>query len=205
MATYIVVGGAQQGAIGCHSDTGHAHILLRNQLVAAIVLGEIPDLDTAGAVAADDLALVGVDDDIVGGAAVIVAALDGAGARLPDLDGAVLGAGHHPLTLAVEGDAGDVARVALEGQQRVGVGALDVEQLDGVVAGGREEALVGRDAQAVDLGVWVLNGARADAGESLPEPVMRQRSASAHLGPMTTAKGNDKEYRDWKKAAYRMV
>lgn len=114
--------------------------------MTTIVLGKIPDLDAAGAVAADDLALVGVDDDIVGGATMVVAALDGASARLPDLDGAVLGAGHHPLALAVEGDAGDVARVALKGQQRVGVGALDVEQLDGVVAGGREEALVGRDA-----------------------------------------------------------
>lgn len=114
--------------------------------MTAVVLGQIPDFDAARAIAADDLALVGMDDHIVGGTAMVVAALDGAGAGLPDLDSAVLRAGHHPLALAVKGDTSDVARVALKGQQRVGIGALDVEQLYGVVAGGREEALVGRYA-----------------------------------------------------------
>lgn len=95
--------------------------------MTAVVLGEIPDLDATCAVAANDLALVGVDDHIVGGAAVIIAALNRASARLPDLYGAILGTGHHPLAFAVERDARDVARVALKGQQRVGVGALDIE------------------------------------------------------------------------------
>jgi hypothetical protein len=58
----------------------------------------------------------------------------------------------------VEGDAGDVARVAFECEQRVGVGGLDVEELDGMVACGGEVALVGGDAEAVDLGVWMLDG-----------------------------------------------
>ena len=144
--------------------------------MGAVVLGEVPDPDAAGPVAADDLALVGVYDDVVGGGAVVVAALDGAAARLPDLDGAVLGARDHPLALAVEGDARDVARVALEGEQRVRVGGLDVEELDGVVARRGEEALVGRDTEPVDLGVWVLDRARADAREGLPEPVSRASS-----------------------------
>lgn len=180
--TYVVVGRTQQSAIGRHSDTRHAHILLGNQLVTAVVLGKVPDLDAARAVAADDLALVGVDDNVVGGAAMVVAALDGAGACLPDLDSAVLGARHHPLALAMEGNAGDVARVALEGQQWVWVGALDVEQLDGMVAGGREEALVGRDAQAIDLGVWVLDRARADAREGLPESAVRDGQRAPTFG-----------------------
>lgn len=141
--------------------------------MCAGILGQVPDADVAGAVAADNLALVGVDGDIIGRAAVAVAALDGAGARLPDLDGAVLGARHHPLALAVEGDAGDVARVALKRQQRARVGRLDVVELDGLVAGGGEVALVGRDAQAVDLRVGVLDRAGADAGERLPEPADR--------------------------------
>lgn len=111
--------------------------------MTTVVLGKIPDLDAACAVAADDLALVGVNDHIIGGAAMIIAALDRAGTRLPDLYGAILGAGHHPLALAMERDASDVARVALKGQQWIGVGALDVEQLNSVVAGGCEEALVG--------------------------------------------------------------
>ena len=82
--------------------------------MGAVILGQVPNADAAVAVAADDLALVGVDDNVVCGAAVIVAALDDAAARLPDLDRAVLGASDHPLPLTVKGDAGDVARMALE-------------------------------------------------------------------------------------------
>lgn len=113
--------------------------------------------------------------DIVDSAAVVVAALDGATACFPNLDGAILGACDHPLALAVECDARDVARVALEGQQGVGIGRFDVEELDGMVAGGREEALVGGDTQAVDLRVGMLDCAGADARESLPEPVLSVR------------------------------
>lgn len=138
--------------------------------MGAVILGQVPDADAAPAVAADDLALVRVDDDVVGGGAVVVAPLYGAAARLPDLDGAVLGARHHPLALAVEGDAGDVARVALEREQRVRVRRLDVVELDRVVAGRGQEPLVGRDAEAVHLRVGVLDRARADPGEGFPEP-----------------------------------
>jgi len=139
--------------------------------VGAVVLGQVPHAYAAVAVAADDLALVGVDDDVVGGAAVVVAPLYGPAPRLPYLDGAVLGARHHPLALAVEGYARDVARVALEDEQRVRVGGFDIEELDRVVAGRGEEALVRRYAQAVHLRVGVLYGARADARERLPEAV----------------------------------
>ncbi len=123
-----------------------------------------------------------MDDDVVGCGAMVVASLYGGVARLPDLDSAILGAGHHPLALAVEGDAGDVARVALEAQHRVGVRGLDVEELDRVVAGGGDEAFVGRNAEAVDLRVGVLDRARADAGQSLPES--REASTSVtHAAP----------------------
>jgi hypothetical protein len=59
----------------------------------------------------------------------------------------------------VEGNARDVARVALKCEERIGIRRLDVVQLDRMVAGGGEEALVGGDAQSVDLGVGVLDGA----------------------------------------------
>lgn len=150
--------------------------------MGAIVLGQVPHANAAAAIAADDFALVGVNHDIVDGAAVVVAALDGAAARLPNLDGAVFGARDHPLALAVERDARDVARVALKGEEGVRVGRLDVEELDRVVAGGREEALVGRDAQAVDLRVRVLDGAGTDARESLPEPVATAVSVRSGQG-----------------------
>lgn len=71
----------------------------------------------------------------------------------------------------MEGDARDVAGVALKDEQWRRVGRPDVEELDVVVARGGEEALVGRDAEAVDLRVRVLDGAGADAGEGFPEPV----------------------------------
>lgn len=178
-STYIVIGGAQDGAIRSDRNARNRDVLLGDQLVGTVVLGEIPNADATTPVTTDDFALVGVDDDVVDGAAVVVAALDGAAARLPDLDGAVLGACDHPLALAVEGDARDVARVALKGQQGVGVGRLDVEELDRVVARGREEALVGRDAQAVDLRVGVLDRAGADAGEGLPETWLLLANKSA--------------------------
>lgn len=168
---HIVIGSAKQRPIRSNRDARDAHVLLGDQLMATVISREIPHAHAARAIAANNLALVRVDDDVVDGATVVVAALDGAAARLPNLDGAVLGARHHPLALAVERDARDVARVALKRQQRVGVGRLDVKELDGVVAGGGEVALVGRDAEPVHLRVWVLDRARADAREGFPESV----------------------------------
>ena len=81
----------------------------------ALVLAQVPDADCTGAVAADKLALVRVDDDVIDGGTVVVVALDRAGPDVPDLDRAVLGARDHPLALAVEGDGGHVGRVTLEG------------------------------------------------------------------------------------------
>ena len=125
--TYGIVGGAKQRSVASHGDARDGDVLLGDELVGAVILSEIPDADTAATVAADNLALVGMDDDVVGGAAVVVAALDGAATGLPDLDGAVLARGDHPLALAVESDAGDVAGVTLEGHQRVRVRRLHIE------------------------------------------------------------------------------
>jgi hypothetical protein len=49
-----------------------------------------------------------------------------------------------------------------------------------VVAGGGEVALVGRDAEPVDLGVWVWDGARADATEGFPEALFRMSVKRQH-------------------------
>jgi hypothetical protein len=69
----------------------------------------------------------------------------------------------------VKGHAGDVGCVAVKGQDSVGVGRLDVVELDRVVASGSEVSLVGRYAKAVYLRVWVWDGARANAAEGFPE------------------------------------
>lgn len=92
-----------------------------------------------------------MDNDVVHGTPVVVASLDDASACFPNLDSTVLGAGAHPLALAVKSHTGDVSLVTLKGEQRVGVGRLDVVELDGVVPRGGEVALVGGDAEAIDL------------------------------------------------------
>jgi hypothetical protein len=63
--------------------------------------------------------------------------------------------------------------VAFEDEEGRRIGRADVEELDGVMAGGGEEAFVGRDAEAIDLRVRMLDCARADAREGLPEPRAR--------------------------------
>ena len=68
-------------------------------------------------------------------------------------------------------DACDIIRVTLKGHHRVRVGGFDVEEFDIGVACRGEVAFVGGDAETVDLGVGVLEGARTDAGEGFPEPV----------------------------------
>ena len=98
-----------------------------------------------------------MDDDVVGSGAMIVASLYGRIARLPDLNGSILGASDHPFPLAMEGDARDVARVALKAQDRIWIRRFYIEELDGVVAGGGNETFIGGDAETVDLRVGVLH------------------------------------------------
>lgn len=135
----------------------------------AVVLSEVPDPNIAAAIAANDLALVWVYDNIVDRTAMIVASLDSPTAGLPDLNGAILRAGHHPFSFTVEGYARDISSVALKGQQGIGVGGLDIVELDSMVARCCEETLVWGYTQAIDLGIRVLNGSGADTRERLPE------------------------------------
>lgn len=86
-----------------------------------IVFCEIPNADASRSVAADDLPLIRMDDNIIYRAAVTVGALDRARPRVPDLDRTVLRARHHPFALTVEGYARNVPRMALEGEERVWV------------------------------------------------------------------------------------
>jgi hypothetical protein len=131
--------------------------------VAALVLAQIPDAHIAPAVAADELALVRMDHDVVNWHSVGIVPLDITTPSVPDLDRTIFARRDQPLGFAVERNACDVAGVAVEGEDRVGVRRLDVVELDGVVPCGGEVALIGRDAEAVDLRVGVGDGARADA------------------------------------------
>lgn len=137
--------------------------------MGADTFAEVPDTDHTGTVTANELALVGMDDHIVDRSPMDVVALETAGASIPDLDSTILGAGDHPLALAVEGNSSDIVGVTVEGHHRVGVGGFDIIQLDIVMTGGGQVALVRGDAKTVDLGVRVLDSTRADTGQGLPE------------------------------------
>ena len=72
----------------------------------------------------------------------------------------------------MESHAGDVGRVSIEGEDCIGVGRLDVVELDGVVASSGEVALVGGYAETIYLRVWVRDCAGADAAEGFPEALV---------------------------------
>jgi hypothetical protein len=112
----------------------------------ALVLSEIPDADITTAVAANELALVWVDNYIVYGNPVAVVPLDTARASVPNLDCAVFRARHHPLPLAMEGDTSDVASMAVKRENCVWVAGFNVVKLDCMVASRREVAFIGRNA-----------------------------------------------------------
>lgn len=137
--------------------------------MCAVVFGQVPDAYATTAVAADNLALVGMNDNIVDGGAVVVAALNGGRSRVPNLDGTVLGARNHPLAFAMKRNTRNVVGVALKYEKRIGVCRLNVKELDGVVAGDGEEALIGRYAETIDLRIGVLNGTGAYARKGFPE------------------------------------
>jgi hypothetical protein len=146
----------------------------------ACVLGQIPKPDAPRSVAANDLALVRVDYHVVRWGAMVVAPLYCARPCLPYFDSAVFRACHHPFSLAVKGDACDVARVALKDKVWRWIGVSDFKELDCVMAGGGKISLVGRDAQTVHLRVWVLDRSRTDARKRLPEPDGMVITSCAH-------------------------
>lgn len=137
--------------------------------MTALVLSQVPDPHIPSPITANQLPLVRVNNHIIHRDAMGIVPLHIAAARIPDLDRAVFARRHQPLGLAVECDARDVGRVTVEGEDGVGVRRFDIVELDGMMAGRGEVALVGRDAEAVYLGVGVWDGARADAAESFPE------------------------------------
>ena len=122
-----IVSSCKKIAITADRDTGDRDLPVRRQVVGALILGQIPEPNAAGTVAADDLALVRMDNHIVYRGTVAVTALDVAGADIPDLDGAVFGARHHPFAFNLEGDTSDVSGMALKYHQWCRIGGSDIE------------------------------------------------------------------------------
>lgn len=81
---------------------------------------------------------------------------------------------------------GDVIRVPIKRHDGVRVRRLDIVEFDIVMACGRQKALIGSDAKTIHLGIWVLDGSRADARQSLPEAVFRILISPDGLQPLRT-------------------
>ena len=163
VGTHGVVPRAQECPVASNRHTGHRNIRLGYQLMRAFILPQIPDPHAPAPIAGDQLPLIRMNNHIIDRALMQIIPLDTPRPRVPDLNRPILGAGHHPFALAVESHAGDVARVPVEREHGVRVRGADVVELDVVVPGRGEVALVRRDAEPVDLRVWVLDCARADA------------------------------------------
>lgn len=138
--------------------------------MCALVLAQVPDPDITPTITRDNLPLIWMDDHVVDRNAVIIAPLDCSILRLPHFHPAIFRASYHPLSLAVEGNTCYVARMTREYHHRSWICGANIEKLDIVISSCSEVALVWGDAQAVHLGVRMLNRTMAYARKSFPKP-----------------------------------
>ena len=127
-----IIPNTEHGPVGRNSDTSNRNVLLGHKMMCAFALAEIPDAHIPASVDADQLPLVGMNDDVVDrkAAGVGIVALDRRRAGIPDLDRAVLRACDEPFPFTMPSDARHVARVSLEGEHGVRVRVFDVIELD---------------------------------------------------------------------------
>jgi len=111
---YRVVPSAEKRTIARHGHTSHRDIILRNELVSALVFAQVPDPDISSTVTANEFALIRMNDNIVDRNSMAVVTLISASAGIPDLDIAIFGASDHPFSLTVESYSSDVAGVTFE-------------------------------------------------------------------------------------------
>lgn len=110
--------------------------------MGTFVLAKIPDSYVTSSIAANELPLVGMNNNIIDRSSVGIVALHIAGSRIPDLHGAIFRAGHHPLALAVKCNAGDVVSVTLKSEDGRWIRGLNVIKFDGMVTRGGKVAFV---------------------------------------------------------------
>jgi hypothetical protein len=82
--------------------TLYRDIILRNELVSALVFAQVPDPDISSTVTANEFALIRMNDNIVDRNSMAVVTLISASAGIPDLDIAIFGASDHPFSLTVK-------------------------------------------------------------------------------------------------------
>ena len=100
---------------------------------------------------------------------MLVVSLYGARSCVPDLDCLIFGARDHPFALTMECNPRNVIVVPFESHNRIRVGGLDIVESNDMATGSSEKFLVRRNTEAVHLRFRMLNRARADTRESLPE------------------------------------
>lgn len=120
--TYLLISSAKQRSITSNADTENRSVLLRDQLMCTDALAQVPDTDHTGVVTTDELALIGMNDNIIDRSPVNVIPLQATCTSIPNLHSSILGASDHPFSLAVECHAGDVVRVTFEGNHGIGIG-----------------------------------------------------------------------------------
>lgn len=114
-----IIPGAKHRSVASNSHARHGNVVLWDKLVGALILSQIPDTHITSAVAADEFALVWVDDDVIYRYAMAVISLDASGAGVPNFDGAILRARDHPFALTVKCHAGDITGMSIEGENSI--------------------------------------------------------------------------------------
>lgn len=149
--THHIVSRNEHAPVSSYSDTPHWNIILRNQLMRALVLTQIPNPNIPRLIATDQFALVRMDNHIVHRAPVRIVSLHARRTCVPNLDGPVFTRRHHPFPLAMETDTSNIVGVAFKLEHRVGICRLDVVELDGGVTSGSKKSFVGGDTEAIYL------------------------------------------------------
>ncbi len=103
--------------------------------MGTFIFAKVPNSNISTAVAGNQLPLVGVDNDVIDWNFMVIVALYASCPCIPNLYSAILGASDHPLALAMEGYACDVACVAIESEDRTGVRRANIVELDIMIAG----------------------------------------------------------------------
>lgn len=131
--------------------------------MCALVLSQVPYSHVPTAVTSNKFSLIWMNDNVIDRMIVIVIPLDGCAPCIPYLYGPIFGTSDHPFALAVKCYTSDVASMSFECQHRTWVRRADVVKLHVLITRRGEPTLIGRDAQPVDLGVWMLDGTGADS------------------------------------------
>lgn len=139
----FIVSCCEEGAITGNADARNRNIVFWDKLVRALVIAQIPDHEYSAAISADQLALVGMDYDVVDRVVMGVVPLNGSRSCIPYSYSAVLRACNHPFPFAMECDACNVVGMAFEGHDCIWVARLDIVQPDDMPPRGSKVLLVG--------------------------------------------------------------